>query len=133
MKAGTKRFAGVHDMDLELREEPNGVSQRRPCWAFRNRSRDNIEVMSSGAQKTRATTAMGLKLKELREAAGITQRELAERLGSQQPAIARLENGHVKPDVVTLERIAKALGYRFEMIAVPFDEAINNGVPVRFP
>jgi transcriptional regulator with XRE-family HTH domain len=75
---------------------------------------------------------MGLKLRELREAVGITQRELAERLGGQQPAIARLENGHVKPDVVTLERIALALGYRFELTAVPFDEAIENGVPVRF-
>jgi len=88
--------------------------------------------MSSEARKTTETAAMGRKLKELREAVGITQRELAERLGAQQPAIARLENGHVKPDVVTLERIAKALGYRFEMTAVPFDEAINNGVPVRF-
>lgn len=94
--------------------------------------RDNVGVMSSEAPVTPATIAMGLKLRELREAVGITQRELAERLGSQQPAIARLENGHVKPDVVTLERVALALGYRFEMTAVPFDEAITNGVPVRF-
>jgi transcriptional regulator with XRE-family HTH domain len=88
--------------------------------------------MSSETKQTVETVAMGVKLKQLREAVGITQRELAERLGAQQPAIARLESGNVKPDVVTLERIAKALGYRFEMTAVPFNEAINNGVSVRF-
>lgn len=88
--------------------------------------------MSSETKQTVETVAMGVKLKQLREAVGITQRELAERLGGQQPAIARLESGNVKPDVVTLERIAKALGYRFEMTAVPFNEAINNGVSVRF-
>jgi transcriptional regulator with XRE-family HTH domain len=88
--------------------------------------------MSSESKQTPETIAMGLKIKYLREAAGLTQRELAERLDAQQPAIARLENGHVKPDVATLERIATALGYRFEMTAVPFHEAINDGVPVRF-
>jgi transcriptional regulator with XRE-family HTH domain len=88
--------------------------------------------MSSGAEETPETRALGLKLKELRLARGFTQRELADALGCQQPAIARLESGRIKPDVVTLERIANALGYRFEMIAVPFAEAINNGVPVRF-
>lgn len=93
---------------------------------------DNVCVMSSYARRTPQTVAMGLKLRYLREAAGLTQRELAERLDAQQPAIARLENGHVKPDVATLERIAAALGYRLEMTAVPFDEAINDGVPVRF-
>jgi transcriptional regulator with XRE-family HTH domain len=88
--------------------------------------------MSSAANQTTETIAMGQKLRQLRTTAGITQRELAERLNAQQPAIARLENGYVKPDLLTLERIATALGYRFEMTAVPFDEAITNGVPVRF-
>jgi transcriptional regulator with XRE-family HTH domain len=88
--------------------------------------------MSSEARKPPETTAMGLRLKVLREAASITRRELAQRFGSQQPAIARPEKGHVKPDLVTLARIAKALGYRFEVTAVPFNEAINDGVSVRF-
>lgn len=88
--------------------------------------------MSSASKQTRETIEMGLKIRQLRAAAGITQRELADRLDAQQPAIARLENGHVKPDIVTLERIATALGFRLEMTVVPFDEAINGGVPVRF-
>ncbi len=81
---------------------------------------------------TAETKVLGLKLKELRQARGVTQRELADRLGSQQPAIARLESGRVKPDIVTLERIANALGYSFEVTMVPFDVAINHGLPVRF-
>jgi transcriptional regulator with XRE-family HTH domain len=88
--------------------------------------------MSSEARKTPETTATGLRLKVLPEAASITRRELAQRFESQQPAIARLEKGRVKPDLVTLARIAKALGYRFEMTAAPFSEAINDGVPVQF-
>jgi transcriptional regulator with XRE-family HTH domain len=93
---------------------------------------DNIYVMSSESKRSPETIALGLKVRELRETAGITQRELAERLDAQQPAIARLENGHVRPDMVTLERIATALGCQLEVRAVPFDQAINNGVPFRF-
>jgi transcriptional regulator with XRE-family HTH domain len=88
--------------------------------------------MSSEAHKTTETTAMGLRLKVLREAASITRRALTRRFESQLPAAARLEKGHVKPDLETLARTAKALGYRFEMTAVPFNEAITDGVPVRF-
>lgn len=88
--------------------------------------------MSSTVKETPETRAIGLKLRQLRQVRGITQRELASLLGCQQPAIARLESGRIQPDVVTLERIANALGYRIEMTAVPFADAIENGVPVRF-
>lgn len=42
--------------------------------------------------------------------AGITQAELAARIGSTQPAIARLEAGGNTPSFDTLRRIAAALG-----------------------
>jgi len=41
--------------------------------------------------------------------AGITQAALAARVGSTQPAIARLEAGGVTPNLATLRRIAAAL------------------------
>ena len=47
--------------------------------------------------------------------AGLTQRQLAERLGTTQSAIARLENGNSTPTVETLRRLAEALGLRFEI------------------
>jgi ribosome-binding protein aMBF1 (putative translation factor) len=56
---------------------------------------------------------IGLRIRELREAAGLTQKELAGSLGVSQQVIARLESGDANnPTVTTLERIAKATGHR---------------------
>ncbi len=52
-----------------------------------------------------------------RAAAGITQAEIAERIGTTQSAIARLESGGGKhsPSLATLEKYAHALGCRLEL------------------
>lgn len=42
----------------------------------------------------------------------LTQQELATKLGTKQPAIARLESGSVNPSLDSLEKIAAVLGYR---------------------
>lgn len=47
--------------------------------------------------------------------AGLTQQELAERIGTKQPAIARLENGSAAPSFDMLGRLAEALGISFEI------------------
>src|SRR5581483_7419797 len=47
--------------------------------------------------------------------AGITQAELASRVGTTQSAIARLEGGNVTPSVNMLCRLADALGIGFEI------------------
>jgi transcriptional regulator with XRE-family HTH domain len=49
-------------------------------------------------------------LREARDDAGITQAELAERLGLSQPAVAALERAGANPTVRTLERALNALG-----------------------
>lgn len=46
----------------------------------------------------------------LRIDAGLTQVELADRMGTAQSAIARMENGGVRPTLDTLEKLAKAVG-----------------------
>ncbi|HUP69366.1 MAG TPA: helix-turn-helix transcriptional regulator [Acidimicrobiales bacterium] len=46
----------------------------------------------------------------LRTDAGLTQAELAERMGTTQSAIARMEGGGSRPTLETLERLAKAVG-----------------------
>jgi len=55
-----------------------------------------------------------------RQSAGLTQAELAERVGTRQPVIARLEdaeyNGH---SLTMLQRIASALGQRLEVRLKP--------------
>ena len=46
---------------------------------------------------------------------GITQAELAERMGVKQPAVARMETGPFNPRLTTLRKLAVALGVRFEI------------------
>ena len=52
-----------------------------------------------------------------RAEAGLTQAEVAARVGTTQSAIARLESGARKhsPSIATLRRYARALGYRLEI------------------
>ena len=52
-----------------------------------------------------------------RAAAGLTQAEVAARVGTTQSAIARLESGAQKhsPSIATLQKYAKALGCRLEV------------------
>lgn len=47
-----------------------------------------------------------------RTAASLTQSQLAERIGTTQSAIARLEGGRLSPSVRTLRRYAEATGMR---------------------
>jgi transcriptional regulator with XRE-family HTH domain len=46
----------------------------------------------------------------LRVEAGLTQAELAERMGTTQSAIARMEGGGTRPTLDTLEKVAAAVG-----------------------
>lgn len=47
----------------------------------------------------------------LRTGAGLTQAELAVRMGTTQSAIARMEGGGARPSLETLERLAVAVGF----------------------
>jgi transcriptional regulator with XRE-family HTH domain len=47
-----------------------------------------------------------------RNRAGLTQVELAYKMGTTQPVVARLEGGRTRPSMRTLERLAKATGSR---------------------
>ena len=50
-----------------------------------------------------------------RTEAGLTQASLAERMGTTQSAIARLEGGRVSPSVETLLKYAAAVGKRLRV------------------
>lgn len=43
---------------------------------------------------------------------GLTQKELAQKIGTKQSAIARLESGSVNPSVEFLQKIAQVMGYK---------------------
>jgi transcriptional regulator with XRE-family HTH domain len=59
----------------------------------------------------------------MRLAAGLSQRALAERAGTSQPAIARYERGAATPSWETLQRIAAACGRRLEIGVTPVPDA----------
>lgn len=62
-------------------------------------------------------------VKEMREAAGLSQRALAAKAGTSQPAVARYERGVAAPSWETLQRIAAACGRRLEIGVTPLPDA----------
>ena len=48
--------------------------------------------------------------------AGLTQAQLAERMGTSQSAVARLESGRRLPSVATLEKLAAATGSKLRIV-----------------
>lgn len=98
---------------------------------------DEVKTRRPGPDaETRANIEQGLDLGQLiydlRTAAGFSQRELAERMGTTQSVISRLEEGGgAKNRIDTLARVATALGRH---LVVSFPEKvptkIKDGVQV---
>lgn len=61
---------------------------------------------------------VGARLRELRRDAGLTQAEVATRLGTSQSAVARIESGRQRLSLAMLRRTAAALG-RDVMVSFP--------------
>ena len=57
----------------------------------------------------RLALEVGEKVRDAREAAGLTQRELAARMSTSQAAVARLEAGGTSATLTTLHKAAAAL------------------------
>jgi len=58
---------------------------------------------------------VGELVREARESAGLSQRELARRAGTTQAVISRIEMGSVGATLTTLQRIATSLGVDLEV------------------
>lgn len=65
--------------------------------------------MITVAKEKRRETAFGARLRALREAAGLTQAELAEQAGMLSSVLARLERGEREPQWSTVLALASAL------------------------
>lgn len=81
----------------------------RKDWDEVRRDRLRAKAAQRGYEHARKAFELAERVRELRLAQGLSQSELARRIGSTQPAIARLEAGGVAPSIDTLERIAAAL------------------------
>ncbi|MBU2497976.1 MAG: helix-turn-helix domain-containing protein [Proteobacteria bacterium] len=58
---------------------------------------------------------IGVILRQAREDAGLTQEELADRVGTQKTAISRIENHAEDIKLSTIQKVAKALGKNLEI------------------
>jgi transcriptional regulator with XRE-family HTH domain len=67
----------------------------------------------------------GSLLKEARTMAGLTQAELAERLGSSQPVVARLERRDANPRWETFVSALRAAGYGVEVRPLPAEPTVR--------
>lgn len=62
----------------------------------------------------KAVKSFGQNLKNLREQCGVSQRELAEKIGTTQPRVSEWENDKVEPTLYNIIRIVDALRVSFE-------------------
>lgn len=60
--------------------------------------------------------ALGRRLARRRRAAGLTQAQLADRMGTTQAAVSRSESGRTMPSLPWLDRFARATGGAFEIV-----------------
>ena len=66
-----------------------------------------------------------LLIRDARRAAGLTQAELAARLGVSQSASAKLEREGSNPTVETLDRVLRPTGHRLQLIAPAWSDGVD--------
>lgn len=63
---------------------------------------------------------------EARRRAGLTQRELAERAGTTQSAVARWESGRSEPAFATVVRLVRLCGFVMDVHLEPYDDGLRD-------
>ena len=66
------------------------------------------------------------KLKQKRKALGLTQEEVAFRMGVSQPDVSMIESGNADPRQSTIRRYANAIGCLIEHELVPFEDGSDS-------
>lgn len=72
--------------------------------------------------------SIGVIIRDLREEAGLTQRQAAKLANSTQNQLSDLENGKADIFVLTLQRWARAFGCNLEMHFVPIEDEFNEAL-----
>lgn len=67
-------------------------------------------------------------IRHARGRAGLTQAELARRLGTSQPAIVKLERPGANPTVRTLDRVLRATGHHLELSAPTWSPSVDESL-----
>lgn len=96
----------------------------RTSWDEVKAGRRDSTARRRGCEKANRTSRLAMEIHALREKRGLSQRELAERLGTTQSAIARLEAGNITPRLATLDKVADALGVELVVSFVDLDSRL---------
>lgn len=96
----------------------------RKAWDEVKGERADSPARRRGYERAGRTIRLAMEIHGLREKRGLSQRELAERLGTTQSAVARLEAGNVSPSLPTLDKVAEALGVELVVSFVDLDDRI---------
>lgn len=86
--------------------------------AFRERLKEDLRnpVFAKAFEEADLPVRLAIMIAKIREKLGLTQGELAKRMGTKQQVVSRLESGEeINPRLDTLEKAARALGKHLEL------------------
>ena len=92
-------------------------------------SGDNLPILPGFREMAQRRHELLAELVAYRRAAGLSQSQVAERMGTSQPAVARLEAGDVDARMSTMQRYAAALGQQMELRLHPTGKPGKTGHP----
>jgi DNA-binding XRE family transcriptional regulator len=107
---GDRRRRAEAIVDLLRSDEQDDLDLAIEEWTRKN---PDFPRILTAAERTRALVRA---LVDARERAGLTQAEVARRMGTTQPAVARLERGEADPRLSPVERYAEVIGWRVEVL-----------------
>jgi transcriptional regulator with XRE-family HTH domain len=82
----------------------------------------NLATMQS-----QQSVSCGALVREARKRHGLGQAELARRVGTEQPAISRIERNVISPSLNTLNRLFEAMGETLVITPVSLDDLLPGG------
>jgi len=99
-----------------------GVSFDNHTWIARSQERWTGFKADTLLGIVESTDSPDALIRGLRVLSGLSQRALAQRAGTSQPAIARYERGIATPSWQTLQRLGAACGWRIGLESVPLPD-----------
>ena len=85
---------------------------------FQDRLKEDLkdQKFQKHYEEERAALVLAMKISQLREKKGLTQKDLAKLMGTSQQAVSRIESGEYEGfTLTTLEKIARATGTRLKI------------------
>jgi ribosome-binding protein aMBF1 (putative translation factor) len=80
-------------------------------------------------ERTRLANDVAIRVVQYRVKHGLSQAELARRLGTRQPNVARLEAGEHEPSIATLSLLAQVLNQDFSVDVKPSRMRLRRAAP----